>query len=200
MLVVMTLAAAPGCGGRSSSGVRDGAGGGPDARADMAPPQGKCVIAVHVDNCCYPAVAVPEGQLKKDPCLVFYPPRQIPAACKNQWPAACFHTSCTNKPPPTRLANPSAGGGCAWGNECNVVGDCRLAVDARNCCQCARAFPKVLVASEDCIVDLASSKPAPDRCRQHCGKVKCKPCGKLPAVSCVASAIPGLNVCAPTSL
>lgn len=202
MVAVAVAAAAlwAGCGGRSATGRPDDAAGpGGEAGADAAPP-GKCVIAQRVDDCCTPAIAVTESQLKNDPCLVFYPARQIPAACKALWPSKCKNIKCSSQPPPTRLANPAAGGGCAWGTECHTAKDCELAMDARNCCQCTRAFPSVLVASEDCIEGQTGSTLAPPRCSQHCPPVSCKPCGMQPAVACVAATKAGLNVCSPSSV
>lgn len=199
-MVALVLALGPGCGGRSAAGrANDADVNGGEAGADASAPVGKCVIAIRVDSCCNPAIPAPESLLKNDPCLVFYPARQIPAACKAKWPAKCKNIKCTSQPPPSRLANPTAGGGCTWGNECNTAKDCRMALDARNCCQCLKGFPTVLVSSEACISDQSISPPPPSHCNQHCPPVSCKPCGPLANISCVAGALPGINVCTPYS-
>lgn len=76
--------------------------------------------------------------------------------------------------------------------------DCALASDARHCCGCARAYPRILVYKEPCLHDYNVNHPPPAHCRPAaCKGIKCKPCPGPPTVSCVPSSANGINRCVP---
>ncbi len=187
----------PSCGGRSLPGgaLPDGGAAVPDSAA--AP---QCVIAIRTDHCCVSPVPATLAKVAKDPCLVPYPASatSTAAACKKKWPKECEVIDCDRPPPPSRLVQVTAAGGCAWTNECRTDSDCALARDARQCCGCGAGYPASLVSSEPCLHDMRLNQPAPAHCLpKACAGVKCKPCPGMPKVTCLASKTKGINRCAP---
>jgi hypothetical protein len=184
----------PGTGGASAaSGGAPGAGapsaGGAGTGGSYPVPKTECVVAVHADQCCSPAVPVPTTALSADPCLVPYGYEYVAdvrAAC----PAVvrCEAVDCVTQPPPSRIAvpDPTSETGCAFANECATRADCILGSDLRGCCSCPTAYPQALTLVNPC---LSPPGPPPDVvCRDvSCNGVACGACpSPTPTAVCTA--------------
>jgi hypothetical protein len=194
-----------GCGGRSVADGEDAAGvvdavvspdlavprvdGGPlpdqAAIADAAP-VGACVIAARFQGCCVEAVAAGELQIEADPCLEPWDKRyQRPAGCP--LPEQCHLAGVCREPVPlTRVVGPGPDGSCAFLDECTTAGDCVLAVDARICCDCPAAYPRVEVFNDLCLLRWGEGE---DDCVDKCAAdVMCEQCPPLPeSITCVGA-------------
>jgi len=212
-LTLALLTGAAACGGRPAPGTGDGGllsdtyqpgTDGSTPGVDLtSPPTGgaECVVAIRVDNCCTAAHPAPAQQVAQDPCLVPWPiAYPIPAVCKAKWPEKCDLIDCAPMAPVSRLTQPVPGGTCAWKTECETAADCRLAYDARRCCECAQPYPLELVQRELCIHDYTINSPPPKQCDGECAAVKCKPCPPPPQSFCVPSGQAGIKICTSYSL
>lgn len=171
----------------------------PDADPWQPPlPASGCVVAIRVDDCCTAPMPAPVQMVKADPCLVLWPPTNIPPACAAKWPEACAYTDCAYSPPISRLARAVPGGTCAWASECTSHDDCIPTLNTRECCGCPTAYPKVLVDLDPCLCDARLNMPCPAQCAKNCDAVKCKSCDEWPQISCIGSwEDPGIKVCSP---
>jgi hypothetical protein len=203
-VVTLTLLLAA-CGGRPTPLTGDDAGypepdlHTPPTIPPTIPPSG-CVVAIRIDDCCTSPYPAPAQMVAQDPCLVPYPaPSPLPQACAAKWPKQCAAVKCSFAPPISRLATPVPGGTCAWKSECNTAADCRLAYDARRCCDCPKPWPLELVQSEVCIHDYLINGPPPKHCTAHCLGSDCLPCTGPPKSECLPSGTPGINTCTASS-
>ena len=96
----------PGAGGTSTGGAPHAgastAGAGGSFGGGLPVPKAECIVAVHADQCCSPAVPVTAAAMAGDPCLVPYGLEYLPAvitAC----PAVvnCQAVDCVFRPPPS---------------------------------------------------------------------------------------------------
>jgi hypothetical protein len=179
---------APGTGGVTVAGAGSGGLGG-----SLPPPQADCVVAVHADQCCSQAVAVPSSALEVDPCLVPYG-LQHTAAVAAVCPAAaqCMMLNCIFPAPPTRLAAASpTTGSCELSGECTTSADCTLAENLTYCCPCPEVFPAGLPQANPCI-----SGSTTDFACNGCGDVQCEQClPPYPVPACELNASGTFRVC-----
>jgi hypothetical protein len=151
-------------------------------------PKTECLVAVHADTCCSPAIPVTAESMSADPCLVPYGLEFLPAtlaACPEA--ARCQAVDCVFQPPPSRIAapNPDVAGACRFVNECEIAEDCVVATDLRGCCGCPMVFPKALALANPCI---SPPGPPPGLACNTCTGVVCSPCpAPFPLGGCSSS-------------
>ena len=145
-------------------------------RPDLSLPPNACVIAIRVDSCCTQPLPAFVMDRTRDPCLVPYPPTDIPAVCKAKWTVSCDNVDCTWGRPLTRLVEAIPGGSCNWKSECQTDADCVWAEDLRQCCTCGEAYPRSLVAQDPCLLAFGTqppSGPCTDTCQADCAQPPC---------------------------
>jgi hypothetical protein len=196
-------------GGVSSGGVSSGgvsSGGGPSGgvssggtAGSLPVPKTDCVVAVHADQCCTPAVAASAASMSADPCLVPYGLQVLPAviaACPEA--GLCHMRDCVFPSPPSRIAEPDPNnpGNCRIADECTTVADCTIATDIRFCCACPEAVPQKLGLANPCIVP--PGPPVGFVC-QNCVGVMCEPCPSSWAEICTGAGGAGYRTCVEVS-
>jgi hypothetical protein len=133
-----------------------------------------CRIGVRVDDCCTQAFPASEHLLSTDPCVVYFPPSEIPQVCRDRWTVDCDLINCTWSGPPSRnvICNDS---NCEMVTECTQTSDCALAVNGRQCCACPEAWPEDMLTHDPCLV--AAGEPVPSHCpMMTCLAGDCGPC------------------------
>jgi hypothetical protein len=136
----------------------------------------QCLLGVRVDDCCTQAFGASRALLEAEPCVVPWPPAEIPGVCRDRWEQNCDFLNCTWSGPPSRNTI-CDDGSCEPVPECSQPDDCAIAVNGRQCCACPEAWPRQMLGHDECLV--RPGEPVPPHCPMMSCLADCGPCPEV---------------------
>jgi len=164
-----------GSGGRGGM-ITAGNGGMSAGTGGLPMPEGDCIVARRFDECCFPWVAISEGEATANPCIVrIGEPMPVGQNLPDCSPEICPDILCPLVPQ-SRVAQ-RADGACVFTDECSGPTDCVIARDDSSCCGCTEAMPVSLVERKACLTreGEATSRSCGFDALQ-CATVRCAAC------------------------